>query len=345
MREIPPEVLAGWPKPNYVNPESRARGIVIAAAILMPIVLLVFSTGYSIATLVGIKVGWYIHVWDLHPSRVTQLRKLIVGGNLCGLWNVGFTKLSILCLYLHIAPPSRFQTSVYVLIGITMAWLVSLTITNFLLCIPLRAYWEPTFVGEHKCVDEVGYYVTFTSLDLALDMVIYLLPLPVLIPLKMPKRQKAIVVGVFGLGILVIAAAAIRMPSFVRASSSFDLSWEMYDAALWTEIESAVGIVCASVPALKPLVQKYLPTALGSLMSARAKGSAESPNASGGVQRQTRDSSWYNANGRLTHNLEHGLNGWDWDQGYLKHGSHVGLVHELGTISGAEYVGRDEARH
>lgn len=49
---------------------------------------------------------------------------------------------------------------------------------------------------------EVPYYVAFTSVDLLLDVLIYMLPLPVLIPLKMPRRQKVILMVVFGLGIL-----------------------------------------------------------------------------------------------------------------------------------------------
>lgn len=42
MREVPPEVIASWPEPNYVNPESRGDSIVIAASICIPIVAVVF---------------------------------------------------------------------------------------------------------------------------------------------------------------------------------------------------------------------------------------------------------------------------------------------------------------
>lgn len=141
-------------------------------------------------------------MWDVPPTSLSNIRKLVIASNFFGLLTVGFTKLSILSLYLYIAPPSRFQTAVYVLLVITTAWLVALTVTNFLFCIPLHSYWEVDFEGESTCIAEVPYYVAFTSLDLFLDTVIYMLPLPVLIPLRMPKRQKIILMGVFGLGIL-----------------------------------------------------------------------------------------------------------------------------------------------
>jgi hypothetical protein len=70
-----------------------------------------------------------------------------------------------------------------------------------------------------------------------------------------------------------IAAAALRLPSLLRASKSYDLTWELYDAAIWTQVEAAVGITCASVPALKPLVARYAPKILNSFPT-RAKSEA-----------------------------------------------------------------------
>ena len=55
----------------------------------------------------------------------------------------------------------------------------------------------------------------------------------------------------------------MRLPSIFRVSKSYDLTWELFDAVLWMEVASTVGIICASVPALKPLVRKYRPAALG----------------------------------------------------------------------------------
>lgn len=145
----------------------------------------------------------------------------------------------------------------------------------------------------------------------------------------------------------VIASTAIRLPSLIRTSASYDLTcmsisslparfmWvcinnitgELYDAALWTEVESTVGIVCASAPALKPLIQRYMPAVLGSPMSSeRANGSAS-------ASRRTRNSNY--ANRRTTDDFK-GRGGWA--PPMMKNGSDVGLVHELGFISGTEHL-------
>lgn len=40
MRLPPPEVLATWPKPNYVNPQTRGPALMIVELITLPIALL-----------------------------------------------------------------------------------------------------------------------------------------------------------------------------------------------------------------------------------------------------------------------------------------------------------------
>lgn len=194
-------------------------------------------------------------------------RKLVVATSLLGLLNVAFTKLSVLLLYIRIFPPSKTRIASYTLIALTAGWAITMSITNFLLCIPLHAYWDITYSGHQICLEEIQYFVSFSSIDLALDIAIYVLPIPKLAKLKMPLRQKIALVGIFGTGLLAVAAAALRLPALVRASSSYDLTWELYDAALWTMIEACVGIFCASAPALKPLLQQIAPSMLGTLVT------------------------------------------------------------------------------
>jgi hypothetical protein len=42
---------------------------------------------------------------------------------------------------------------------------------------------------------------------------------------------------------------------------------ELFDAALWTEIEACVGIFCACAPALKALAQRYVPSILDTIQT------------------------------------------------------------------------------
>jgi hypothetical protein len=168
---------------------------------------------------------------------------LVVANSLLGLLNVGFTKISVLLLYWRLFPRySSMRMAIYILLGITIGWTVSMTVTNFLLCIPLNAYWNIFYTGPQWCVDEVPYFVTFAGIDLVLDIIIYILPLPELMGLKLPGRQKIALLALFSIGILyearqkvfgffstdkpcsAVAAAALRLPSLLRTSKSYDLT-------------------------------------------------------------------------------------------------------------------------
>jgi hypothetical protein len=91
-----------------------------------------------------------------------------------------------------------------------------------------------------------------------------------------------------------MASAAARLPLLLRASRSYDLTCtckcpsscvyvlltlavkgEIFGAAIWTEVEILVGLFCSSAPALKPLVQRYVPRLLGGLNSSLNRGRSD----------------------------------------------------------------------
>ena len=41
IKPVPPEVIAGWPAPNYVNPDRRGPALIIVNSILLPLALVV----------------------------------------------------------------------------------------------------------------------------------------------------------------------------------------------------------------------------------------------------------------------------------------------------------------
>ena len=54
----PPEVLLGWPRPNYVNPETRGMGGPVFLGILMGIALLVYLARMWARLIVAKNAGW-----------------------------------------------------------------------------------------------------------------------------------------------------------------------------------------------------------------------------------------------------------------------------------------------
>lgn len=53
--------------------------------------------------------------------------------------------------------------------------------------------------GE-KCVDPHNGLVAHATVDIATDVALYLLPIPAAYGLRLPRRQKALVLALFALG-------------------------------------------------------------------------------------------------------------------------------------------------
>lgn len=56
----------------------------------------------------------------------------------------------------------------------------------------------------------------------------------------------------------------LRLQSLVAISNSTDQTFDNPPAATWSSVETNVGIICACLPLLRPLLAKYLPRAFTS---------------------------------------------------------------------------------
>lgn len=77
---------------------------------------------------------------------------------------------------------------------------------------------------------------------------------------------------VLSLGVLVILASAARLSSILNQDKSSDITWVIADFDIWTVLEVSLGIICASAPAIRPLLQKVFPRMMRSVMTSSATG-------------------------------------------------------------------------
>jgi hypothetical protein len=91
--------------------------------------------------------------------------------------------------------------------------------------------------------------------------------------LRIPKRQKTALLGILTIGWFVCIVSVLR----VFALKDFnkhpnDKTYYSAPTAYWSNIEANLAIVCASLPALKPLVVTIIPD-FGTRHSSRGRGS------------------------------------------------------------------------
>jgi hypothetical protein len=125
-------------------------------------------------------------------------------GILCYTSSLVFTRVSILLLYRRIfSSSSKMKKAILVVMVLVLAVSIWLVATVFTVCVPLQAFWDWTLGSKKLVYCHPGSMYWFNSaLHIASDLVIIALPLPILWKMRLPRRQKIALVGVFALGFL-----------------------------------------------------------------------------------------------------------------------------------------------
>ncbi|KAK4865368.1 hypothetical protein LT330_009479 [Penicillium expansum] len=166
-------------------------------------------------------------------------------------------KFSALTLYARLFHPRPFLLVTYIFMGFFVIVGLWTTLSGFFFCIPIHAFWSPSpEIRLTKCLPAAPVWFTNAALQTFTDLVILILPLPLLWKLQLPRRQKWGILVVFGLGILIVATSAARMYPLSVMVNGGDFTHANAQAALWSALEANVSIICICLPPLHPIFSR-----------------------------------------------------------------------------------------
>ena len=111
---------------------------------------------------------------------------------------------------------------------------------------PISAYWTLSFVPQH-CINERVHLVIEGTFNIIYDFVTVLIPIPIVMRLNLPLRQRIIVALLFGMGFVVCFAGVVRTYYMYRVTDGYhDVTWDAYPVWFGTAIELYLGIVCSN---------------------------------------------------------------------------------------------------
>ncbi|KAH9827653.1 hypothetical protein Tdes44962_MAKER00379 [Teratosphaeria destructans] len=158
----------------------------------------------------------------------------------------------ILVMYLRIfgTPENKkFKIFTWCMVGaVSMGSLVFAAVSIWQ-CTPVKRAWDKSVSGH--CVDNMAFWYSHAGWNTACDCVIYIMPIPMIRTLNMPKRQMWGLVSVFLLGAFAIAASIVRMAVLEGSASATDQTWGSSVALYWTQIEACTSVICCCLPALR----------------------------------------------------------------------------------------------
>jgi hypothetical protein len=136
---------------------------------------------------------------------------------------VAVVKVSILHFYSVIFRQRPFVRLVYAAMALcTVFWVAALFATAFV-CTPPQKKWLPDIQGH--CSDDQHLNFAIATTDFILDIITFVLPLPILWKLQLPLAKKLGLSLVFGLGFsyVFLPRAGIRQLLMMNFTRIFDI--------------------------------------------------------------------------------------------------------------------------
>ncbi|KAF3767984.1 hypothetical protein M406DRAFT_321812 [Cryphonectria parasitica EP155] len=220
----------------------------------------VFGTGYvAMCWLAATRGGIGYPLVRVPLTGLLVTRKAFFVGWLLQCWANSFVRLSILDFIHQVFAIRKFRFAVYVCEAATVAYLVACTIALLATCRPFEYNWELGPEVTKHCSNLSLKFLLSSIFNLALDLSILILPMPMLWTLQMSTRKKIAISFVFGLGIFVCFATAWRtyeVVEFSKPASQLNFTETIVEDALWSGLEITLGIINACLPVMQPAAQR-----------------------------------------------------------------------------------------
>jgi len=174
---------------------------------------------------------------------------------------LAIVKSSILLFLLRLSGQKRnVRLMIYALLVFNLLLMVIIFMIVIFQCIPIAANWDLTIEHPH-CVKPGAFYAATSAITLLTDILVLILPFWILMGLKMPRKTKLAVIGIFFLGFLVTIVGVARLIIIVEGFfATVIVKDPTYSIGFTTSaIETNLSIITASAPAMKPLFRRWFP--------------------------------------------------------------------------------------
>lgn len=108
----------------------------------------------------------------------------------------------MLCFYLRFATSRRFRIVVWLSIAYTGLTTTATLLVNLFGCAPLSGAWDRRAGHPSVCITTEEFYFYSTASNMLTDIMLLLLPIPILLALSLGWKVKLGLVAMFSMGFL-----------------------------------------------------------------------------------------------------------------------------------------------
>ncbi|PWY69079.1 hypothetical protein BO70DRAFT_382623 [Aspergillus heteromorphus CBS 117.55] len=186
------------------------------------------------------------------------------------LCDIGYALASILCkvsvsiFILRVTINRIHQIVIGIVGGIVIAAGFTFFIMLLVQCHPLSYFWTRLASNPNTgtCINidiVIGGLYAFSAASALFDLTIGILPIMLVRKLKMRRDVKIAVAGLLSMACVASIAVIVRIP-YINTLHSKDFLYATTPIAVWSNIETGLGIFAGSLATLRPLLRQFHPS-------------------------------------------------------------------------------------
>ncbi|KAF6806675.1 integral membrane protein [Colletotrichum sojae] len=226
-----------------------------------------------------------IHGWELPLERFNKFM-LVAIYIASPIYTAGasFAKVSLLIFYRRLSPQRWFKWAVRVTIAIITLYSTGIFFALIFACDPMAMSWDVR-VTKGTCINRPALYIATAIANIISDLILFCLPIPIVVRLQVPRRQKIGLFFIFAVGSLTVITSLVRVALLPALLTTRDPSWVISYASLWIIVEANLLVICAALPTLRRFLLHVAPRLIGATPRARRDVAKKSGGSSKGSRR------------------------------------------------------------
>ncbi|KAL4794688.1 hypothetical protein BDV19DRAFT_399298 [Aspergillus venezuelensis] len=229
----------------------------------------------SVIGLINSELGLGKDLWFIAFDDITKFLRYYFAVEALYVVTVALTKVSMLLLYLRLFPNKGFRLASKLVLAFTIAWGLGFLFASLFICQPVSYSWH-MWDGEHEgsCGDHEALLWGGAVINIILDVVIVLVPLPTVFKLQMKAGKKAWVFIVFMVGLVVTIVSILR---FVYSLLNYDMTRNptksIVKPSIYSIIEIDLSLICTCMPGIRAFASHIHTLIFGEPKTTHASGS------------------------------------------------------------------------
>ncbi|KAK1765295.1 integral membrane protein [Phialemonium atrogriseum] len=209
-----------------------------------------FALIYSILCIVQTRLGLGLPIALRPEANLVLFTRVNFAGRPIYQIGVSFFKIALLVSYLRLFKGTNqmtYRRLVWGCIVLVFAAHLACTFALVFACSPIDKSWNP--LKEGSCLPSGPSFRAYAIVTILCDVIVAVLPVPVLLRLNIHKNKKVALIGIFLLGLFTTICSILRCIQINRIQYGDGNSTQL---VLWGTVEFNVGNMVSSLPFLAP---------------------------------------------------------------------------------------------